>query len=334
MNFKRTNVLATFCLSLILLGACAGQRASLISEAERGNLEGVRQLVANGSAIDDRGANNKTPLMVASGAGRTDVVAFLLEHGADVHKKDSFGFTALAWALEKFHVDIAALLLQKGADINAQSASGQTVLMRALYQGNDHVVQFLIQNGADVNLTDNQGFGALTVAVVKDDLDAVKMLIQQGAKIETESSDGVTPLMSAAYHRSSKVFSFLMEKEPDTNKLTKKDWSALTFAAMGAGDTSKEFDPSIMQQLIDAGASAEIKDINGKSIIELAESEAYFFERKKNKLKAEERQKSARGMNQMSVANFTGAIDNLWAPVSVSNRVKKIKAILESTQTK
>lgn len=334
MNFKRTNVLVTFCLSLILLGACAGQRASLIREAERGNLEEVRQLVANGSAIDDMGTNNTTPLMVASGAGHADVVAFLLEHGADVHKKDTPGFTALAWALEKFHVDIATLLLQKGADINAQSATGQTVLMRALYQGNNDVVEFLIQNGADVNLKDNQGFAAWTVAVVKDDLDAVKMLIEQGAKIDVESSEGVTPLMSAAYHRSSKVFSLLMEKEPDTNKLTKKGWSALTFAAMGAGDTSKEFDPSIMQKLIDAGASAAIKDINGKSIIELAESETYFFERKKNKRKDEERHKSARGMNQVAVANFASGTDNLWAPVSVSNRVKKIKAILETAQTK
>jgi len=160
------------------------------------------------------------------------------------------------------------------------------------------------------------------------------MLIQQGAKIETESNDGVTPLMSAAYHRSSKVFSFLMEKEPNTNKLTKKGWSALTYAAMGAGDTSKDFDPSIMQQLINAGASAAIKDINGKSIIELAESETNFFERKNNKRKDEERQKSARGMDQLGAANLTAAIDNLWAPVSVSNRVKKIKAILETAQAK
>ena len=174
----------------------------------------------------------------------------------------------------------------------------------------------------------------MAVAAGKDDLDNLKLLIKQGAKIEIESNNGVTPLMSAAYNGSSKVFSFLMEKEPNINKLTKNGWSALTYAATGAGDTSKTFDPSIMQQLIDAGASAAIKDINGKSIIELVKRETSFYERKKNKQMADERQKSARGMNQMAAANFTAAIDNLWTPVSVSNRVEQINAILETSQNK
>jgi ankyrin repeat protein len=223
-------------------------------------------------------------------------------------------------------------LLQKGADINARSVSGQSVLMRATDQGNNDVVQFLIQNGADVNLTDNLGFGALTKAVVKDDLDTVKYFVKQGAKMDVESNNGVTPLMTAAYYGSSKVFSFLMEKGPDINKLTKVGHSALTYAAMGAGDTSKKFDPSIMKQLINAGASASIKDINGKSIIELAENETRYFENRKNRQLAENRKKSSQGMNQMAAANFSSMFDNLWSSVGVSSRVKEIKAILEAAK--
>lgn len=332
MNFKNIRVIAITCLSLVLLWSCASKQATLRNEAERGDLEKVRKLVAEGTGVNEKDSNNVTPLMYASGAGHIDVVTFLLENGASVNSKNDIGNTALSYATEKFHINVAKILLQKGADINAQSESGQTVLMRALYQDNKEVVQFLLQNGADVNLADNKGFSALTVSVVKDDLDNVKALIKQGAREETESKEGQTLLMTAAYHGSSKVFSFLMEKGPDINKLTQKGWSALAYAAMGAGDISKDFDPSIMQRLINAGSSASIKDINGKSIIELAELEAKYLERKR--INQNNKDQAPRKLDQNFSGLATALVDlTITYPASnakIANRIKEIKEVLDS----
>lgn len=331
MIFKDIRVIAITCLSLVLLWSCASKQATLRNEAERGDLEKVRKLVAEGTGVNEKDSNNSTPLMFASQAGHVDVVTFLLQNGASVNSKNDAGFTALSCATEKFHINVAKILLQNGADINNQSSTGATVLMRALYQGNNDVVRFLIQNGADVNLADSKGFRPLWIPVFKDDLDMVKFLIGQGARVDVESNNGTTPLMSAAFG-SSKVFSFLMEKGPDINKLTKEGFSALTCAAIGAGDISKDFDPSIMQRLINAGVSASIKDINGKSIIELAELEAKRLEY--NRIKQNNKDQEPRKLDQNFSGLATALVDlTITYPVAnakIADRIKKIKEVLDS----
>jgi ankyrin repeat protein len=334
MKYNTIWILAINCLILVLLSSCATKQMNLSNASQEGNLEVVKQLIAEGSQVEEKSENNTTPLMFAAEKGHVDVVSFLLQQGANVNKKNASGFTALAFAMENFHIDVAEVLLQNGADINAQASLGQTVLMRALYQGNKEVILFLMQNGADPNLTDKNGMSSIYLPAGTDDLESLKLLIEHGAKIDVVANNGMTPLMKSAYNCSSKVFLFLMEKEPDINRLTKEGWSALSYAAMGAGDLSKDFDPSIMEQLINAGASVSIKDVKGRSIIELAEIETRYFERKISKKHDEERRKSARGMNEMASANFASAFSNmgLFSSLSVAPRVNKIKAVLDSTK--
>jgi ankyrin repeat-rich membrane spanning protein len=51
-----------------------------------------------------------TPLHLASGGGKLEVVRLLVEHGADIDVKDKGGWTAYQFALVKGYSEITKLL--------------------------------------------------------------------------------------------------------------------------------------------------------------------------------------------------------------------------------
>ena len=52
----------------------------------------------------------RTPLHIAAGCGRLDVVKYLVEHHANVNAVDMKGRTASTWAIQNDHFDIAKYL--------------------------------------------------------------------------------------------------------------------------------------------------------------------------------------------------------------------------------
>ena len=90
----------------------------------------IEQLLVAGAAadgIDDHGA---TPLHIAAGAGRADVVRALLSAGADAGRPDSNGLTPLhrAAATGSLGAEVVALLLgaKVPADAAARDGAGRT----------------------------------------------------------------------------------------------------------------------------------------------------------------------------------------------------------------
>jgi ankyrin repeat protein len=99
--------------------------------------------------------NNTTPLMVASGMGRT------AERPPDE---------------ERMALETVKLLVELGADVNAVDASGQTALHSASYIGADAIAQFLVEHGAKLDVKDRYGMTPLTVAdgIMPPDLPRIK----------------------------------------------------------------------------------------------------------------------------------------------------------------
>ena len=79
--------------------------------------------------------NGLTPLHVAAGNGRAEVVKVLLKSGAKLEAKDKKHWkTPLHWAVFGGGVAAAQALLDAGADVNAKDARGQTPLRAALFR--------------------------------------------------------------------------------------------------------------------------------------------------------------------------------------------------------
>ena len=69
--------------------------------------------------------------------GNIEAVKQHLADGTDVNAKNEFGITPLHRAASRGHKEIAELLIAKGADVNAKGKNGWTPLHFAAYWGHN-----------------------------------------------------------------------------------------------------------------------------------------------------------------------------------------------------
>ena len=103
----------------------------------------MRLLADNGADPMLTTKDGTTPLMVATGIGRTQERSEEAEQSA---------------------LETVKLVVELGADVNGADASGQTPLHAASYIGSDAIAQFLVEKGANVDATDSYGMTALGIA--------------------------------------------------------------------------------------------------------------------------------------------------------------------------
>jgi ankyrin repeat protein len=110
------------------LGYAAGGYTALGLAASTGSVAVVQALLdanaqraaAPSVAVNAKQPGGKTPLMIASAKGRSDIVRLLLAAKADVQAADDNGKTALMLALENNHPEMAELLRSAVAAIPGQ----------------------------------------------------------------------------------------------------------------------------------------------------------------------------------------------------------------------
>ena len=103
--------LLTIIAAVVLVG-CGNPEAdrALRKAANEGNIEAVKQHLADGADVHAKDKHGWTPLQRAAWFGRKEVAELLIAKGADVNAKDEDGETPLDWAIEKNHTETADLL--------------------------------------------------------------------------------------------------------------------------------------------------------------------------------------------------------------------------------
>lgn len=208
-----------------------GAQISLTDLARAGELERIKDLLANGAdinAIDDHGW---PALAGAAESAHWDVFEYLIEQGA--HMGGKIGHYALKWAAAygslqtvKYlieqgvpvnpspeypshvpllqastsgrHLDVIALLLANGADVNAKDEEGKTSLQRAASSGSLEVVKYLVENGANVNERDKHSSTAVLAATFDGFAEVIHYLISKGAEPNVKTIHGQSPLYIAS----------------------------------------------------------------------------------------------------------------------------------------
>lgn len=129
---------------MVPLGKTGGGCQPLHAACSSGQLDAVRQLLAAGTALDQRDREHGwTPLHAACDAARcmasTGVIEALLQAGASTAARDNQQLTPLmvlvaagSRADENAQCKVAQLLLEAGADLEAHDAMGRTAFDMAL----------------------------------------------------------------------------------------------------------------------------------------------------------------------------------------------------------
>ena len=173
------------------------QGGKLRRAAELGDVERLRELVADGVNVNSGDDLGETALHGAAGYGHADAVELLLEQGASVKKKGWGGRLALHRAAESASASSVALLLAAGAKAHCPTSPvtpGGRYNLTPLFCAINHsrpssilCVRLLIQAGARVNystsLYDVPGWTPLIRAIVRGRRDLVKVLLRAGAEI-------------------------------------------------------------------------------------------------------------------------------------------------------
>jgi cytohesin len=266
---------------------------SIHKAATFGNIEAVKQHLANRTDVNAKDLTGFAPLVFAASCGHKEIVELLIDKGADVNVKNS-GKTPLDWAIEQSHTETAELLrkhggkrgselplatlfeavkqvdlqgvkdfLAKGADVNAKDDSGWTPLIHAANRGHNEVAALLIAKGADVNAQNEGGVTTLSFAVSEGHKEIAELLIAKGVDVNTKDDSGWTPLYYAAIGGHKEVVELLIAKDANVNAKCDGGMNPLHKAA---AEGHKE----IAELLIAKGADVNAKRYDGATPLDCA----------------------------------------------------------------
>jgi bla regulator protein blaR1 len=131
-------------------GVRARDRA-LVEASDAGDVESVRELLADGADVNARVAGDGTPLIAAAREGHHELVALLLDRGADPNLPVPGDGAPLIMAAREGHLRVVQLLLDRGATIDLIVPGDENALIQASLERHLDVVKLLVSRGADVN---------------------------------------------------------------------------------------------------------------------------------------------------------------------------------------
>lgn len=235
-SMKKNTLLICFVALLQLASGCSDD---IHSAAKRGDVEAVRNFIAEGCDVNTKNKDGKPVLWMAVRGGNIEVVKLLLDAGADPSLQDPLIGTPLHLSAGTGRTDMVELLLDRGADINALSDRlDEPPIWEAVRRRHANVVRLLLERGADPNHVWPTGSTILHMAAGMGNVEIVRILIKAGMNMNACNNDGRTPLHLAASgffvtrfgFQTKDVMTLLVENGADLYHRDKKGETPLDYA--------------------------------------------------------------------------------------------------------
>jgi len=258
--------------------------APLIAACWKGDLDKVKERLDKGDSIEMRDEFDRTPLMMAAGARRLELVKLLLARGADVTATANGGECALCEAT-------GSLSGISRKDLEAAPPEALAEL-REMLKRQAVLIEVLIKAGANPNES-KDGQPPLIGALEPVTLPLAEALLEQGASLQHKIGDrtlGALALQAITRESDAEVLSFLLKRgaKPDREALwfaVEKNHSAfaLRFIQAGADITgtfggeweaapllvhaAKLGNAMLVDALLQAGADVNLPDKDGDTAL-------------------------------------------------------------------
>lgn len=160
------------------------------------------------------------------------------------------------------------------------SLQAYTPLMVAANRGALKLVNHLLSVGANINAQSEGGFTALMLAIIgynemnrlrklehdssDPSMEVIKALIAAGADVNIATDGGNTAIQEAALQGNVAITKLLIEKGANVNAVNQ--WNETPLFICGLAKGSAE----VAQLLLDAGADKTMKDVDGKTAVDMA----------------------------------------------------------------
>ena len=270
--------------------------------AEKGNVEEIKALLAQGADVNAVRSLGKSALMAAARNGHAAAMQCLLEHGADARYKSEGCFTPLWNAIYSRRIDAVRLLLEHGAEVNVATANGMNALDYAIKLEFTEAVECLREHGAgsrqmpqkqptagdgatdahipDAQQTqgehktaDNAKLDAILAqytldkqlwdAAEKGNVEEIRALLAQGANVDAVDTLGASALMAAALKGHLAAMRCLLEHGADAS-YKDEEWHTPLMCAIHSGDIAA------VRLLLEHGAEVNAATAHGTTALELA----------------------------------------------------------------
>lgn len=196
----------------------------LLHAAERGDIEFLKRILAQGADVNIRTLDHYTPLHIACENGYKDTVKVLLENGANIEAVTNEGVTPLYITCQLGLKDIAALLLEHNPNIET-TVGGTPPLYAACYFKQVDIVKLLIKHGANLEAS-KFGITPLFKACNSGYTEIVEILLKNKASKDILIK-GVTPLHAACAAGHKDTISLLLKYNVDIHIKDKNNKTAL-----------------------------------------------------------------------------------------------------------
>lgn len=267
-------VVLVLMLSIPVFGAqqrTDGATGDLLAAAADGNTGAMRAAMKKGADVNATDDEGFTPLMLVSATmlvgSEIGIIDDLVTAKAKIDAKNEGGVTALMIASRNGRVDTVKALIAKGANVNLADNDGWTSLMYAALNGQSMVVDALIEAKAKIDAKNSDGWPAIVLAISEGRGTVIEKLLAAGDTFPTEIR-GVSTLFFAIEGGDLVTFRAAL-RAAKTLAVTDKDgWSPVEYAAASNQE-------QMMMDLLRAGASATVKDKEGKTALDRAKEYDY-----------------------------------------------------------
>ena len=160
---------------------------ALIKAARLGDMDKLKNLLAQGAKAEIQDDKGVTPLLAATYEGHLLAVQALLRAGANINR---IPIGLREWAFNASRAPISDHELLEAA------SRGDTALIVAVRRGHDELVKYLLGAGADAKLMNSRGDAPIFVAAAGGRTAAVRELLARGIDPNTLESEKLTVSMS------------------------------------------------------------------------------------------------------------------------------------------